>query len=258
MVTNNRPARLSFRMPMLSCGNGGVPGATVKLTKLVTWYVPLAVDLPLGSKVCQVPPPVTSRLPKLLAELKVPSPVSVIDEPSLAIADACPPALKVPVEKSTLMMSHRYFWPAALVRVTNSALPRSINTSSTASPTGQNLFVFMSFLLHDVWCNKPHPFTVIWPVSTISLKVRPDITSTSVVTGPPATAVASKGTLEPAPRPVTLAVPLNTAVVPLTLTDVIGPVTYIALVSKLPLPAEPGGALGVRARHSKWPSPLLQ
>src|SRR5712691_7147204 len=258
MVTNNRPARLSFRLPMLSCGSGGVPGATVKLTKLVTWYVPLAVGLLLESKVCQVPPPVTSRLPKLLAALKVPSPVSVIEEPSLAIADACPPALKVPVEKSTLMMSHRYFWPAALVRVTNSALPRSINTSSTASHTGQNLFVFMSFPLHEVWCNKPHPFTVIWPASTISLKVRPDITRTSVVPGPPATAVAVKGTLEPAPRPVTLAVPLNTAVVPLTLTDVIGPVTYIALVSKLPLPAEPGAALGVSARHSKWPCPLLQ
>src|SRR6266487_4240249 len=254
MVTNNRPARLSFRLPMLSFGSGGVPGATVKLTKLVTWYVPLAV----GLSVCQVPPPVTSRLPKLLAELKVPSPVSVIDEPSLAIADACPPALKVPVEKSTLMMSQRYFWPPALACETNSVLPRSINTSSTARYSGQNLFIFMSFPLHEVWCNKPHPFTVIWPVSTISLKVRPDITRTSVVPGPPATAVASKGTLEPAPRPVTLAVPLNTAVVPLTLTDVIGPVTYIALVSKLPLPAEPGAALGVSARHSKWPCPLLQ
>src|SRR6266849_3714590 len=146
---------------MLSIGSRDVPGATVKLTKLVTWYVPLAV-VPLESMVCQVPPPVTSRLPKLLAALKVPSPVSVIDEPSLAIADACPPALRVPVAKSTLMMSHRYFWPAALVRVTNRALPRSTNTSSTARYSDQNLFVFMSFPLHDVWFNKPHPLTVIW------------------------------------------------------------------------------------------------
>src|SRR5712692_2504546 len=253
MVTNNRPARLSFRLPMLSFGSGGVPGATVKLSKLVTWYVPLAV----GLSVCQVPPPVTSRLPKLLAALKVPFPVSVIIEPSLAFADACPPALRVPVAKSTLMMSQRNFVslcePPALALETNSAAPRRSNTGTTASRSDQNLFVFMSFPFHDVWFNKPHPFKVIWPSSTISLKVRPDITRTSVVPGPPATAVAVKGTLEPAPRPVTLAVPLNTAVVPLTLTDVIGPVTYIALVSKLPLPAEPGAALGVIARHSKWP-----
>src|SRR6266849_2697356 len=105
---------------MLSFGSRDVPGATVKLTKLVTWYVPLAVDLPLGSKVCQVPPPVTLRLPKLLAALKVPSPVSVIDELSLAIADACPPALIEAAAKSMLMMSHRYFWPPALARETNS------------------------------------------------------------------------------------------------------------------------------------------
>src|SRR5260370_34036108 len=59
--------------------------------------------------------------------------------------------------------------------------------------------------------------------------------------------------LTPGAPPGTLAFPLNTAVVPSTLTDVIGPVTYIALVSKLPLPAVPGGAPGVSARHSRWP-----
>ncbi len=60
-----------------------------------------------------------------------------------------------------------------------------------------------------------------------------------------------KGTLEPALRLVTVAVPLSTAVVPSTLTDVIGPVTYITFVSKLPLPAEPGGALGVSASTTR-------
>src|SRR5712691_7764461 len=135
---------------MLSCGSGGVPGATVKLTKLVTWYVPLAVGLPLLSKVCQVPPPVTSRLPKSLAALKVPSPVSVIVEPSWAIADAIPPGFTVPVAKSTLMMSQRNFVPSARARVTNRALPSSINTSSTTNHSGQNLFTFMSVILSSI------------------------------------------------------------------------------------------------------------
>ena len=93
----------------------------MKLTNPVTWYVPLPVRVPLGSKVFQVPPPVTSRLPKLLAALKVPSPVSVIVEPSLAIADANPPALIVPVAKSLLTMSQRNLVPVALARVTNRA-----------------------------------------------------------------------------------------------------------------------------------------
>jgi hypothetical protein len=39
-------------------------------------------------------------------ERNVPDPVSVISEPSLARADALPPAERVPVEKSTLIMSH--------------------------------------------------------------------------------------------------------------------------------------------------------
>src|SRR5712692_2833303 len=66
--------------------------------------------MPLASKVCQVPPPVTScGFPGL--ERYVPDPVSVIFERSrLARAAATPPAETVPVPKSTLMMSHRMWW----------------------------------------------------------------------------------------------------------------------------------------------------
>src|SRR5215469_13054421 len=43
-----------------------------------------------------------------------------------------------------LMMSQRYLVPAALARVMNKALPRSVTTSSTASHSRQYLFTFMS------------------------------------------------------------------------------------------------------------------
>src|SRR5207253_9297916 len=85
------------------------PGARMKLTKRVTVSLPLPVDPPLASKVCHVPPPVTScGLPGF--ERYVPDPVSVIFEPSLARAEATPPAERVSVAKLTLTMSHRMWW----------------------------------------------------------------------------------------------------------------------------------------------------
>src|SRR2546422_7573996 len=70
---------------------------------------PLPVAPPLGSKVCHVPPPVTScGLPGF--ERNVPDPMSVIFDPSVARADATPPAESVPVAKLTSMMSHRMPW----------------------------------------------------------------------------------------------------------------------------------------------------
>src|SRR5438445_4674923 len=88
----------------------------------------------------------------------------------------------------------------------------------------------------------------IWPSRRISWKVNPEISSTTVVPGPPACTVAVNGTLCPAPRPVTVAVPCRTAVLPVTVAELTVPVTYIALTSKLPL-SEPGAS----ARHSKAP-----
>src|SRR6266852_9773533 len=89
---------------------GGVPGATTNLSSPVTWYVPLPVEAPPLANVCHVPPPVTSSgFPGF--ERNVPEPVSVIFEPSLARADATPPAVTGcgVTLKSTLMMSHRTF-----------------------------------------------------------------------------------------------------------------------------------------------------
>src|SRR5712692_8283714 len=65
--------------------------------------------MPLALKVCHVPPPVTScGFPGF--ERNVPDPVSVIFAPSLARAEAIPPAEAVPVAKLTLTMSHRMWW----------------------------------------------------------------------------------------------------------------------------------------------------
>lgn len=52
--------------------------------------------------------------------------------------------------------------------------------------------------------------------------------------------------------------PFKTAVCPLTSAEVIVPVTYMTLVSKLPLPAVPRTALGASARHSNGPDPLRE
>src|SRR2546422_2639903 len=86
----------------------------------------------------------------------------------------------------------------------------------------------------------------------------PDTTSTSVAPGPPGVTVSVYGLSEPAgtlaPSPVTTAIPFRTAVFPLTSAEVIVPVTYIALVSKLPLPGVPAGADGASAKHSNRPA----
>src|SRR3989442_14418071 len=71
----------------------------------------------------------------------------------------------------------------------------------------------------------------------------------------PRSALAVKGRFEPAPRPVTVAEPSSTAMGPRTSNEVMSPVTYITLVSKLPLPGEPAGTLGARARMSRRPRP---
>src|SRR6267143_2893792 len=112
MRSTTRPARLSAWLPIVSFGRGGVPGACCQRTSLVTLYLPPALKAPLLSNVCQVPPPVTSSGSP---GANVPEPVSVIFEQfvdpggtqSLALAEAMPPAERVPVEKSTLMISHR-------------------------------------------------------------------------------------------------------------------------------------------------------
>ena len=73
---------------------------------------------------------------------------------------------------------------------------------------------------------------------------------------PPRSAVTVNLLLVPAPRPVTVAVPVKTTVAPSTLAAVIGPVTYMMLLSKLPLPSVPAGAVGISARQSKRPDPF--
>src|SRR6266545_3411801 len=79
-----RPARVSARLPMLSFGSGGVPGAGSHLTAPVTRYVPLPVPTLLASNVVQEPPPVaSSSLPS--STWNVPDPVTVIFELSLAL-----------------------------------------------------------------------------------------------------------------------------------------------------------------------------
>jgi hypothetical protein len=72
----------------------------------------------MGPLVTQVPPPVTALdvPPPPAGATKVPEPVSVIFEPSLALEEAFPPAEAVPVAKSTLIMSHRNFPSLADVR----------------------------------------------------------------------------------------------------------------------------------------------
>src|SRR6185437_15630614 len=99
---------------------------------------------------------------------------------------------------------------------------------------------------------------VICPSSTISSNVSPDTLSTSVAPGPPGVIVAVNGLLLPAPSPVTVAVPWSTAVWPSIRAEASEPVTYIAFVSKLPLPGFPAWTLDASARHSKPPPPSLQ
>ena len=80
-------------------------------------YVPLPVGAPVGSNVCQVPPPAKATPLNRVEdprETKVPDPVRLIDEPSCANAESVPPALIVGglVLKLTLIMSQRICWPA--------------------------------------------------------------------------------------------------------------------------------------------------
>src|SRR5262249_34974656 len=108
----------------------------------------------------------------------------------------------------------------------------------------------LGFLLIDPFQN------VISPSKTVSSNVRPDTVSTNLAPEPPPSAVAVKGRFEPAPKPVTVAVPVRTAIAPRISTAVIGPVTYITFVSKLPLPGVPAAGLGASAgqRSRLWPS----
>src|SRR5438067_9610920 len=91
------PERSSWTVPIRSAKPGGVPATPWKLAgPLKTVYVPLPVGAPVGPNVCQVPPPPRARALNRDArerERKVPEPVSLIDEPSLANAESCPPAL---------------------------------------------------------------------------------------------------------------------------------------------------------------------
>src|SRR5262249_38092242 len=99
----------------------------------------------------------------------------------------------------------------------------------------------------EVVVHSPLPGNVIEPSNRVSTNVRPDTTSTPLAPGPPRSAVTVNGLFVPAPAPVTVADPVKTTVWPSRLTAVIGPVTYIILLSKLPLPCVPAGGVGMSA-----------
>src|SRR5919199_1209812 len=105
MPNTTRPALACAGLPMVSVAGGdvSVPGAGVKVRRVVTLYVPLPVEVPVGANVVHVPPPVTSSGSP---GSKIPEPVMVIMEPSLAFADPCPPADMTPAVL-TLTMSQR-------------------------------------------------------------------------------------------------------------------------------------------------------
>ena len=114
---------------MLSMGSGAVPGATSNPTSSLTRYVPFPVDVPATSKVSHVPPPVTSSSSPTR---NLPEPVRVIFEPSLASAEAIPPAERVPVAKSTLMMSHRNRWSPSRADLRSPSLSHALNCREDA------------------------------------------------------------------------------------------------------------------------------
>src|SRR5260370_1317509 len=132
-------------------GFPGGKGARSHLTRPVTSYVPLTPlthgELAGGTHVPQVPPPVTALLgppPGPPGATKVPEPVSVICEPSLAFADAIPPALVVSGEaggKFWLMMSQRtcWAWPIA------TELVAVIHNSVTPIPKSHRFLILMTF-----------------------------------------------------------------------------------------------------------------
>ena len=91
---------------------------------------------------------------------------------------------------------------------------------------------------------------LIAPSMTTSSKVRSDTLRVSLAPGPPASALTVNGTLFPAPKPVTVAIPVNIARGPLISAETILPVTYMTLVSNFPLPGWPAGSLGTSAKHS--------
>src|SRR5206468_647249 len=87
-----------------------VPGVCSHLTSPVTLYLPLEHTVPAALHAVQLPPPVASLdVPRPPAgAMKVPVPVTVILELSLARADATPPGVAVGgVLKSRLPRSHR-------------------------------------------------------------------------------------------------------------------------------------------------------
>jgi len=102
------------------------------------------------------------------------------------------------------------------------------------------------------------PGKEIEPSRRVSTNVWPDTDRTTLAPGPPRSAVTVNGLFVPAPTPVTVAVPVKTTDSPWRLAAVIGPVTYMMLLSKLPLPCVPAGELGMSARQSKWPDPFLK
>jgi len=100
------------------------------------------------------------------------------------------------------------------------------------------------------------PQNLIAPSTTTSSKVRSDTLRVSLAPGPPASALTVNGTLFQAPKPVTVAIPVNIARGPLISAETILPVTYMAMVSNFPLPGWPAGSLATSAKHSNLPSPI--
>ncbi len=107
MRNTAKPARASAALPMRSGASGGsAPGARVKVTRLLTRYVPLW-EPTAPPTVAHLPPPVTSSG---APGRNVPEPVIVIVEPSLALADSCPPGVTV---ASGVRMSQRNLLPSS-------------------------------------------------------------------------------------------------------------------------------------------------
>src|SRR5579859_4753720 len=104
MVSVATPPLASLISPILSTSGmpaGNVVGSRTNETNPVTVYLPFETGLSDGSLVAHVPPPVTgSEGPGP----KVPEPVYVIVEPSLADAEKTPPGATVKVSPAALVM----------------------------------------------------------------------------------------------------------------------------------------------------------
>src|SRR5215472_5868714 len=104
MVSVANPPAASLTLPILStigAPAGSVTGSNTNETNPVTVYLPLPVGFSAGSKVDQVPPPVTGS--EGLGP-KVPLPVYVMNVPSWATADSIPPGLKVRVSPAAFIV----------------------------------------------------------------------------------------------------------------------------------------------------------